>query len=223
VNVVRARRAAALAGLPLWVSLRRTRPVSDDWGFDRGTPIDRFYFDDFLGAHRADVRGDVLEIKSSEYTRRFGGEGVTEHVLDLDAANEHATLIADLDEPGSLPPSAYDCFILMQTLQLIRHPEHALANAWTTLRPGGTLLLTVPAVSKVERSFPDRWRFMPDGVTELLDRACPGAEADVRGYGNVLACVGFLLGLAAQEVRTGSLRDHDPDFPLVVCARVRKT
>jgi hypothetical protein len=48
VNAVRARRAAALIGLPVWISLRRTRPVSEQWGFDRGTPVDRFYFDDFV-------------------------------------------------------------------------------------------------------------------------------------------------------------------------------
>ena len=107
----------------------------------------------------------------------------------------------------------------MQTLQLIRYPEVALATAWSSLRPGGTLLLTVPTASRVERAYGDYWRFTAAGVEELLSRNCPGARVDVRSYGNVLACTAFLLGLATQELRTDRLRDHDPDVPLVVCAR----
>ena len=148
---VRARRAAAMVRLPVWISLRRTRPVSDHWGFDRGTPVDRYYFDEFLEEHRQDIRGDVLEVKSSDYTKRFGSAVTAEHVLDIDPDSPGVTVVADLNEPGSLPAGAYDCFLLMQTLQLIRYPEVALATAWSALRPGGTLLLTVPTASRVER------------------------------------------------------------------------
>ena len=208
--------------LPVWISLRRTRPVSDHWGFDRGTPVDRYYFDEFLEEHRGDIRGDVLEVKSPDYTRRFGSGVTAEHVLDIDPDSPGATVVADLNEPSSLPTGAYDCFLLMQTLQLIRYPEVALATAWSSLRPGGTLLLTVPTASRVERAYGDYWRFTAAGVEELLARNCPGARVDVRSYGNVLACTAFLLGLAAQELRTDRLRDHDPDVPLVVCARATK-
>ena len=208
--------------LPVWISLRRTRPVSDHWGFDRGTPVDRYYFDEFLEEHRGDIRGDVLEVKSPDYTRRFGSGVTAEHVLDIDPDSPGATVVADLNEPSSLPTGAYDCFLLMQTLQLIRYPEVALATAWSSLRPGGTLLLTVPTASRVERAYGDYWRFTAAGVEELLSRNCPGARVDVRSYGNVLACTAFLLGLATQELRTDRLRDHDPDVPLVVCARATK-
>ena len=34
-----------------WGDLRRTDPVSRDWGYDRGTPIDRRYIEEFLAAH----------------------------------------------------------------------------------------------------------------------------------------------------------------------------
>ena len=207
--------------MPTWISLRRTRPLSEAWGFDRGTPVDRFYLDGFIEEHRADVRGDVLEIKSPGYTRRFGGDAVTQaHVLDVDPRNTDATIVADLGEPGSLPAGAFDCFLLMQTLQFVRRPEIALANAWSALRPGGSLLVTVPAASALERGLPDLWRWTPAGMEELIGRACPDAVADVRGYGNVLACCAFLQGMAAEELRPDRLRDHDPALPLVVCARV---
>src|SRR5439155_7463170 len=53
-------------------TLRRLTPLSDAWGFDRGTPIDRYYIERFLKRHQADIRGRVLEIRDSTYTQRFG-------------------------------------------------------------------------------------------------------------------------------------------------------
>ncbi len=106
---------------------------------------------------------------------------------------------------------------------LVFQPVNAVrARRAAALRSGGTLLLTMPAASRVERSYGDYWRFTARGVEELLARNCPEARSDVRSYGNVLACTAFLLGLAAQELRTDRLRDHDPNVPLVVCARPAK-
>jgi SAM-dependent methyltransferase len=222
MRAVRGRRAAAALRLPLWISLRTTRPRSTNYGFDRGTPIDRFYFEECLREWNGDVRGDVLEVKSTAYADRFGS-GVTKvDVLDLDRRNSDATVIADLGEPDSLPASTYDCFLLMQTLQYVARPELALANAWRALRPAGVLLLTVPTVQMIDTGLPDLWRFTPEGIEKLVEHVCTGADADVRGYGNALACSAFLLGLAAQELRRDHLRERDPAFPVVTCARVRK-
>ena len=222
MRAVRGRRAAAALRLPLWISLRSTRPRSTNYGFDRGTPIDRFYFEEFLAERNGDVRGDVLEVKSTAYTDRFGSGVAKVDVVDVDRGNPDATVIADLGEPDSLPASAYDCFVLMQTLQYVARPELALANAWRALRPAGVLLLTVPTVQMIDSGLPDLWRFTPGGIEKLVEHACAGAEADVRGYGNALACSAFLLGLAAQELRRDHLNELDPAFPVVTCARVRK-
>jgi SAM-dependent methyltransferase len=222
MRAVRGRRAAAALRLPLWISLGNTRPLSGNFGYDRGTPIDRYYLDEFVRENNIDVHGDVLEVKSSGYADRFGSGVTNMHVLDVDTGNDRATVVADLGEPGSLPAAAYDCFLLMQTLQYVTRPEIALANAWQALRPGGVLLLTVPTAQMIETWLPDLWRFTPAGVAKLVKHACAGAEAEVRGYGNALACSAFLLGLAAQELRRDHLREHDPAFPVVACARLRK-
>ena len=44
---------------PVWLgSLGRTTPISGNWGFDRGTPVDRYYIERFLAAERLlDIRG----------------------------------------------------------------------------------------------------------------------------------------------------------------------
>ena len=42
--------------------LGAVEPISDDFGFDRGTPIDRFYIERFLRDNAAAIAGRVLEV-----------------------------------------------------------------------------------------------------------------------------------------------------------------
>jgi hypothetical protein len=208
-----------------WGTLRRTSPVSDHYGYDRGQPVDRFYIERFLEAQRRAIRGEVLEVGSPEYTRRFGGERVTRsHVVDIDPGKPQVTLLADLCAPGSLAPSAYDCVILTQTLHLLSEQIVALQNLWTSLRSGGALFLTVPCISRIERATPatDFWRYTPTGLERLIARSCPEAKVVSEGRGNVLAAVAFLMGLAAQELSESELEAEDPYFPLLVCATMSK-
>ncbi len=219
------KRAFAAAEAPRWGNLRRLRPFSDRYGFDRGLPVDRFYIESFLARHSGDVRGRVLEVKDAAYTRRFGSDSVTESdVLDVDPGNVEATLVADLCEPDSLPAETFDCFLLTQTLHLLPDVACGLQNAWRTLAPGGVLLLTVPTVARVDRHLSeiDFWRFTPRGVREAVDRSCPEAEAVVEGFGNLVAAIAFLAGLATRELRAEELAHVDPYFPILAAARVQK-
>ena len=68
------RRLAPLAGRRTSGDLRRVTPIDPNWGFERGTPIDRVYVERFVGAHAADIRGRVLEIAAPDYTTKFGRE-----------------------------------------------------------------------------------------------------------------------------------------------------
>ena len=210
----------------MWGNLRSTRPFSDDYGWDRGTPVDRVYIERFLARHAADVRGACLEVRDASYVRTFGGTAVeVAEVLDIDPDNPEAGVIADLGDPGSLPTGRYDCFVMTQTLHLIPRPEVALRNAWEALRPGGVLLLTVPALSRHQPQpgpSQDFWRYTPVGLRALLEGVLSEADTLVTGYGNLLACVAFLEGLAAHELRPEELGIQDPHFPLIVGARVQK-
>jgi SAM-dependent methyltransferase len=206
-----------------WGDLRRIRPFSEGYGFDRGTPVDRVYIEAFLAEHRQRIHGDVLEVHDSVYTEMFG-TGVRKHVVDIDPANPRATIIADLSEPGSLPAEHFDCFILTQTLQYVSDVGLALRNARRALRPGGTLLCSVPTTSRVDSraSKTDRWRFTPAGLACLIVESCRDAEIEVQGFGNLPTQVAFLMGLAAEELEPEELTVYDPDFPLLACARVTK-
>ena len=208
-----------------WGGLRRATPFSRSWGYDRGTPIDRVYIEQFLTKHAADVRGSCLEVLNGNYTQRLGGSRVaSSDVLDIDTANPLATVFADLGEPDSLPAGRFDCIIFTQTLHLVPDMRTAVANVWRALAAGGVLLITVPAIGRheVRKDFhPDRWRVTKTGLEWLL-AGVTDAPVDVTTYGNVLSCVAFLYGIAAEELRAEELQVFDREFPLIVAARIVK-
>lgn len=198
-------------------------PLSPCYGYDRGTPVDRPYIDDFLTTHANLIRGDAAEIKDDTYLRRYGRDRLTSiTIIDVDPGNSAATLQADLAVPGSLPPSRFDCLLLTQTLQLLPDPAQAIATCATALKPGGSLLVTVPAVARISPSCAttDRWRFTPAGLRHLFTSWT--GEVSVTGYGNLRTCLAALLGEAAEELQPGQLDHHDPHFPLLACAAARR-
>jgi SAM-dependent methyltransferase len=200
--------------------------VSDCWGSDRGTPIDRFYIEKFLFERRADIRGCVLEIKNSVYTDRFGTAVVEKDVLDLDAANTRATIIADLARADNVPDNTFDCFILTQTLQYIFDTRAALYHAHRMLKPGGVLLCTVPCVSRIDPVAGiagDYWRFMPACCSALVGEIFDSKKVQVVSYGNVFTSMAFLTGMALEELTSAELSAVDPFFPMVVCVRAQRT
>ena len=202
--------------------LRRTRPVSPSYGFDRGTPVDRLFIERFLEAHRADLRGRVLEVQDRLYTDRYGHDLERVDVLDVVPDNPRATVVGDLEDPALLTPGAYDCQVVTQVLQFVE-PVPVLRNLYAALAPGGVLLLTAPAVGRLSTSTPgDRQRPLPDGVRHWLREACPDADVRVQGEGNTLAAVATLLGLAVEDLVLEDLLRPDPLHPVVVTARVQR-
>jgi SAM-dependent methyltransferase len=210
---------------------RTLQPVSRSFGFDRGTPIDRYYIERFLDRHggpSGDIRGRVLEVADRTYTGRFAAPGhlTTSDVLDVDPANAQATLVLDLGAEGELPLARFDCIICTQTLLLIYDVHAAIRNLYGLLAPGGVLLLTVPGISQICREevgrSGDYWRFTTQSVLELCREQFPDPGVEVEAFGNVLAAAGFLYGLAAGELRKAELDHRDRDYEVIVAARAVK-
>ena len=206
-------------------SLRRTTPISEHWGADRGIPIDRYYIEQFLAQHSGDIGGRTLEVKESRYIKRFGTGVSRVDVIDIDPDNPAATIVADLARADHVPSESFDCFVLTQTLQFIYAVEAAVREAHRFLRPGGVLLATVPAVSRIDRHAGlegDFWRFTPASCAGLFGGVFGAEGIEVTAYGNVLASIGFLAGLAREDLRDGELDQRDAFFPVIVGVRAVK-
>lgn len=204
----------------------RTQPISRVFGFDRGQPIDRYYIEKFLALHAHRIAGRILEVGDRTYTRRFGdARVVVSDVLNL-CPSPGTTIVADLTNGDAIPDATFDCFICTQTLPFVTDVRAALRHTFRILRPGGTLLLTVPGISQVSRYDADRWgdywRFTPQAVQLLLDEQFGPAAVRVFTFGNLRAAIGLLEGLATHELPPRILDVVDEDYPVIAAACATK-
>ncbi len=206
-------------------TLRRLDPISSYWGLDRGTPIDRFFIEEFLQHYRADIHGRVLEVRDSRYTEQFGSGVVRKEVLDIDSANPRATIVADLARADQVPSDSYDCFVITQTLQYVFDIGSAISHAFRILRPGGVLLVTVPGISRITPCSgltSDYWRFTPASCKTLFAEIFGDESIEVHSYGNVLTAIAFLTGISGDELSTREIEAHDPYYPVIIAVRAVK-
>jgi hypothetical protein len=218
---IRYRRATPIGAIDMG-QLASLEPVSRSFGYDRGTPIDRYYIENFLERHRADIRGRALEIGDASYCRRFDSGITQQDVLHVSPDAPEATIRGDLTQPGVLPEAAFDCMVITQTLHLTIDVREAIARLHAALRPSGVLLLTVPGISPIDRDDWNStwyWSMTGQSATRLFGEIF-GAEAiDVTVHGNVYAATCFLQGMALEEVQQDWLDRKDPCYPVIVAVR----
>jgi SAM-dependent methyltransferase len=207
-----------------WGDLRRTRPFCSDFGTKRGLPVDRHYIESFLASAQDAIRGRTLEVGDDAYTRKFGGARVSaSDVLHVHAANPKATIVADLQDAPGIPDASFDCIIFTQTLQFIARPEAAVATLFRILRPGGTLLVTVPGLTQIgnrsEWGSTWYWSFTERGLRRLLESEFGEGSVSSLVHGNVLAAVALLHGMAASELEDRELAETDSDYQVIIAAR----
>ena len=200
-------------------------PLSSDYGWERGTPVDRLYIDRFLAAHASDIRGYVLEIGEDYYSRRFGGDRITsQDILHVHPGNPAATIVGDISDAATLPEGRFDCIIMIQTLQLVFDLDAAIGNLRRALRPGGVALVTVCGITPICE---DEWRetfywmFTPRVLRRLLAAHFAEEKIEVHGFGNLYAATAFLHGAAVQELskRKLAMPAASPEYSVVVAAR----
>lgn len=226
------RRIARLAVWPPvgWVRfghLRRLKPVSSDYGNSRGLEIDRYYIEQFLLEYAMDIHGHVLEIKHNAYTVRFGQDRVTRSdVLHPVEGNPDATIIADLTNADHLPSNVFDAIIFTQTLQVIYDIRTTIATLYRILKPGGVLLATVSGMAQLSLEDFDRWgeywRFTSLSAKLLFEEVFPKEQVTVQSYGNVLAAISFLEGLACEDLKQKELDTSDRSYEILIAVRAVK-
>jgi len=206
--------------------LRRVTPIDPNWGFERGTPIDRVYVEQFVSANAADIRGRVLEIAAPDYTTRFGRGVERVDILMATEGNPQATIVGDLTDAPQIPSDAFDCAIVTQTLQFVYDIRAALATLHRIVAPGGVLLATVPGITKIsppeDEEYGEWWHFTARSAQRLAEEAFGAGNVESRSYGNVLSAAGFLYGLAASDLKAEELAAHDRLYEVIVGLRAVK-
>ena len=207
-------------------ALRGTGPVSKNFGFERGRPIDRRYIENFLAAHADRIRGSVLEIGDTTYTNAFGaGRVVSAEAFHRFPDREGAVYWGDLSGENNLPDARFDCIVFTQTLHLIFDMPKAIRALHRALRPGGSLLITVPWISPIDRGeWRDDWYWSisQQALRRLLSGPFAPDDVELDFYGNTLAASAFLYGFADHEVSPRQLDKKDPCSPVIVAAAARK-
>lgn len=217
---IRHARAAQLRGL---------RPLAD--GKQRGTPVVRHYWDDYLRRHQTDIRGRALEVGTTATLERFRAPALdAAEAIDLQAHSPEVTVVADLARADGVPGDQYDCFINQFTYHLIYDVEAALYHSVRLLKPGGVLLANFPCVDYYFHRGLDMgtgaplfmyWWFTPVQVENLLRGLClSGDDYSLTVYGNLFTRIAYQMNLPAEELTPRELGHTDPGYPLLICARV---
>lgn len=207
-------------------SFRRLGPISRQFGFDRGTPIDRYYIDRFLDQYAADIHGRVLEVGDDEYTRRFGAQRVRQSdVLHVTSGNPKATFVGDVTAAPNIPSDAFDCVLFLQTLHLIYDMRAAVRALHRILKRGGVLLATFPGIS--QKSTDEwgpywQWGFTGSSAERLFGEFFSAQALTRHSYGNVLAATSILQGIVAEELTAAELDHFDPCYEVLIGIRAVK-
>jgi len=210
-------------------SLRRLRPVSRVFGLDRGLPIDRYYIENFLSAYSHDIKGHVLEIGDNYYTKKFGNNWVTKSdILHVVKGHPKATIVSDLTKADNIYSNSFDCIIFTQTLQMIYDIHSAIKQLHRILKPNGILLVTTHGISKIGRregkdNWGEYWHFTSQSIRKIFLNYFLTENVIIEVYGNVLAAISFLHGLASSELSKDELDYLDPDYEVIISIKATKT
>jgi len=239
--LVSARAAAGLRVAPLLtlpvvrhvrcMQLRRLRPLRD--GRQRGIPIVRRYWAEYLERYRGDIHGRCLEIGTTATLRQYGGTSLSAaDAIDLAPHSPEVTVVGDLSRADHVPADRYDCFVNQFTMHVIYDVEAALYHAIRILKPGGVLLVNFPCVDYYFPTgldmntggplFLHHW-FTPIQVEDLLHRVgLATCDYDLSIFGNLFARVAYQMNIPATELTQNELTYVDPGHPLLICVRVVK-
>lgn len=200
------------------------RPLSDVFGLDRGTPIDRYYMKMFFKSNSQHIKGVCGEFGDVNFTRQWGhnldeiicfnGEGKGADSVELD-------LTVDNLDPDFL--GKFDTIICTNVLNFIFDIQVASENLMKMLKPGGKAIITVSGLSARSNydysRWGDFWRMSDLGLMRLFAK---NKIIVSENFGNFYSAVHFLNGSAAEEIACSQLLQNDVNYSILSCMVVEK-
>ena len=186
-------------------------PFSNKFGWNRGTPIDRYYIEKFLEYNRYSMKGIALEIAEDTYIQKFGQDVTTIEILFPNDSLGTATIIGDLTVAETIPEQKVDCFIATQTFNFIFDFHEAIRNAHKVLKTDGVLLATVSGISQISRYDMDRWgdywRFTSLAMKKTFEHVFGVGNVEITPYGNAFAATAYLQGVVVEDIKDNEKLD----------------
>ncbi len=201
-------------------------PVGKLFGQPRGGSICRYYIDRFLEKHKSQIKGKVLEIGDRTYTERYKEKVEESYCLHFDQtfSSDEMDFYGDLRDGTGIKKDFYDCIILTQVLNFIKDIRNTPKILVDSLKPNGTLLITVSGISPISRLDMDRWghfwNFTDAGILGMFE--AENTECNTETYGNFKVACAFLGGMSYTELSEEDLKYVDEDFQVFIMAVVRR-
>jgi len=187
---------------------------------DKGYTPGRYYIEHFLGRHAAACRGRFLEFGDPYFRRCFDPARIERYDIVDVAPGPAVTIVADLQDCPNIPADTYDVIVCTQVLEHIANPFLAAAELHRILKPGGILLLTVPAAYPYHAVPRDYWRFTRDSLQLLFGERF--GDLEIVGYGNKLTVVAAYWFWMRDHLPRRALMQPDPDSPALLALYGRK-
>lgn len=127
-----------------------------------------------LPAMRAGCSGLVLDAGSGRgaWRRTILATADDYESIDLEPrGGDRATWTGDLTRMPQVPAARFDTIVCHQVLEHLPEPERALGEMHRTLKDGGKLVVSVPHLSRLHELPHDYFRFTPQGLRVVLERA----------------------------------------------------
>jgi len=149
---------------------KRPVPFCPQFGGFRGSPVDRYYLDQFVAEIRSEVKGVTLEIGGSKANRELYNFTNTTSYLAMDLQGEGLDIIGDAHDTKAVDESSLDTVVLFNVLEHCERPWVVVDNIYQWLKPRGEVFCMVPNAQRVHRLPQDYWRILPDAMNSLFAR-----------------------------------------------------
>lgn len=180
----------------------------------------RFYIDRFLERYAAESRGRFLEFGDARYKIAFPSAQIERYdVLNI-AEGPDVTVVGDIQSCPQIADNTYDVVVCTQVLEHVPNPFRAAAELHRILKPGGRLLLTVPAAYPYHAVPQDYWRFTRDSLQLLFGELF--REVQIEPWGNRVVVVAAYWYWAYDQLPRDALLRRDPDNPQILSVYARK-
>jgi SAM-dependent methyltransferase len=180
----------------------------------------RAILNDWLQRWQNHMRGIVLDVGGERFKpecyvapaegqaaplRRACGPNGVDRWLYL---NLNPVAVPDIVADGACLPlatGAVDTVVCLETLEHVVDPQQVVREMARVLRPGGTLLLSVPFLYRIHAAPNDLWRFTEYQVLRMVQQA--GLQVvQLKRLGLWFTVMGDLTKQAIGEIRWGPLR-----------------